>query len=340
MKKLLIYIIILSLSVFCLAGCALRSDAGTDAAAPVEQVEDQVFEPTAVRVGALTGPTAMGMAKFFKDLETEEYSNAYEYTLAGSADELTPLLLQGKLDIASVPVNLASVLYNKTEGGVRMLAVDVLGVLCIGEFNGDTVSDISDLRGQTLYASGKGSVPEYFLRYILSENGIDPDKDVVIEWKSEPGEIVALLNAQQRGIAMLPQPYASAAAIQLGEGYKNVLSVSDEWAKLDNGTSCTTAGIVVRTDFAEQHPEAVEEFLRQYSLSASWVNENADEAAVLCDELGIAKAPVAKLAIPECNIVCLTGDDMQSALSGCLGVLYGYDPASVGGALPGEDFYY
>lgn len=293
-----------------------------------------------VRLGAMTGPTGMGMVKVFRDADNSESRNPYTYSIMGAADELTPLVLQGELDIVSVPANLASTLYNKTEGGVRVLAVNVLGVLYIGEFNTEELNSVSDLKGKTIYATGKGSTPEYFLRYILTQNGIDPDNDVTIEWKSEPSEVVALLNAEQKGIAMLPQPYVTAAATQLGEGFRVAISLSDEWAALDNGTLCTTAVVMARTAFVEENPQAVETFLEEFAASAQWVNENVADAAALCGEYEIIKAPIAQKAIPNCNIVCITGSEMKDALSGCLQVIFDQNPKAVGGQLPADDFYY
>lgn len=289
----------------------------------------------AIQVGALTGPTAMGMVRLLEDGK-----DTYEPTILGAADELVPLILQGQVDIASVPANLAATLYNKTQGGITVLAVNVLGVLYIGEYNTENLQSLADLKGQTIYATGKGSTPEYFLRYVLSQNGIDPDKDVTVEWKSEPSEVVALLNAEQKGIAMLPQPYVTAAAAQLGEGFRVALSLSDEWANLDNGALCTTAVVMARKEFAEQNPEAVEQFLAELEASVAWVNENVEDAAQLCGDYGIIKAPVAQKAIPQCNLVCITGADMQQALSGCLNVIFEENPKAVGGALPESDFYY
>jgi len=290
-----------------------------------------------VRLGVMTGPTGIGMVKLFRDS-----GDVYSYTVVGSADELTPLFLQGELDIACVPANLASNLYNKTEGGVRALAVNVLGVLYITALNVDGLDTVADLKGKTVYASGKGSTPEYFLRYVLTQNGLDPDRDVTIEWKTEASEIVALLNQSQSGIAMLPQPYASVAQAKLGENFRIALSLSDEWAALNNGTLCTTAVVMVRTEFVEKHPEAVQAFLADFAVSAQWVNENVADATALCGEFGIltAPAPVVESAIPKCNIVCITGNEMKDALSGCLGVIFEQNPKAVGGAMPLDDFYY
>lgn len=290
-------------------------------------------ETTAVRVGALTGPTAMGMAQLLNQPE-------YTPTIVGTADELMPRILQGEVDIAAVPANLAATLYQKTQGGVTVLAVNVLGVLYIGELGGETVQTVADLKGKTLLATGKGATPEYFLRYVLTQNGLDPDKDVAIQWKSEPSEVVALLNAKGEGLAMLPQPYVTAAANQLGENFRIALSVSEEWEKLESDSRCTTAVVMARTAFVQEHPEQVQAFLEALSQSVQWVNEQPQEAAELCEQLGIIKAGVAKKAIPGCNLVCITGDEMKQALSGCLEVIYDQNPKAVGGKLPGDDFYY
>lgn len=290
-------------------------------------------ETTAVRVGALTGPTAMGMAQLLDELE-------YTPTIVGAADELMPRILQGEVDIAAVPANLAATLYQKTQGGVTVLAVNVLGVLYVGELGGETVQTVADLKGKTLLATGKGATPEYFLRYILTQNGLDPDKDVAIQWKSEPSEVVALLNAKGEGLAMLPQPYVTAAANQLGENFRIALSVSEEWEKLESDSRCTTAVVMARTAFVQEHPEQVQAFLEALSQSVQWVNEQPQEAAELCEQLGIIKAGIAKKAIPGCNLVCITGNEMKQALSGCLEVIYDQNPKAVGGSLPGDDFYY
>lgn len=290
-----------------------------------------------IRLGVMTGPTGIGMVKLFNEAE-----DTYSCTVVGSPDELTPLFLQGELDIVSVPANLAANLYNKTEGGVRTLAVNVLGVLYITALNVDGLDTVADLKGKTIYVSGKGSTPEYFLRYVLTQNGLDPDRDVTIEWKTEASEIVALLSQRKSGIAMLPQPYASVAQAKLGENFRIALSLSDEWAALNNGTLCTTAVVMARTEFVEAHPEAVEAFLSDFAASAQWVNENVADAAALCGEFGIitAPTPVVEKAIPKCNIVCITGSEMKTALSGCLGVIFEQNPKAVGGAMPLDDFYY
>lgn len=306
--------------------------------------ETPAEEPVNVRVAALKGPTAMGMVKLMSDSDAaaesgeETIGNTYEFTLAVSADEVSPKLMQGELDIACVPANLASVLYNRTEGGIVTLAVNTLGVLYIVE-NGNAVASMADLAGKTIVASGKGSTPEYALRYLLTENGIDPDTGVTIDWKSEHSECVASLASGAATIAMLPQPFVTVAQTQLPD-LRVALDLTEEWDALDNGSALLTGVVVARADFVKEHPAAVSDFLEQYSASVDWVNANTADAAELIGGYDIVDAAVAEKALPYCNIVCVTGTEMMDMLSGYLSVLWEQDAESVGGAMPNDDFYY
>lgn len=298
---------------------------------------------TDVRVTALKGPTAMGMVELMNEAESGAVNgNAYDFTIASAVDEVSPKLVKGETDIAAVPANLAAVLYNNTEGQVEVLAVNTLGVLYIVE-SGDSIGSVEDLRGKTIYASGKGATPEYALNYILTENGIDPEKDVTIEWKSEHAECVAALAEDADGIAMLPQPFVTTAQTKK-ETLRTALDLTEEWNKIQEseGTVSTlvTGVTVVRTAFAKEHPEAVADFMEAYQASVSYVTENTDEAAKLIGDYDIVPEAVAKKALPACNIVCITGDEMKEKLSGYLGVLKDQNPEAVGGELPGDDFYY
>lgn len=345
--------LVLALTVLlALSACGvIRSDDGptevAGAAQPAESQEAARPEGTApqpagedpvqtepIRVGALKGPTAMGMVHMMSD------DGVNQYTLAGSADELTPKLIKGELDIACVPANLAAVLYNKTEGQIVTLAVNTLGVLYIVENGGETVRSMADLKGRTLVAAGKGSTPEFGLRYLLEQNGLDPDKDVTVDWKSEHAECVAALAAGTADLALLPQPFVTVAQGKL-ETLRVALDLTAEWDALDNGSAMITGVAVARRDFVEERPELADHFLEEYAGSVDWVNENTAEAAELVAANGIIESPaVAEKALPHCNIVCLTGQEMVEKLSGYLRVLAEAAPESVGGALPGDDFYY
>ena len=287
-----------------------------------------------VRVAALKGPTAMGLVQLF-----DTHAEDYDVLIAGAADEVTPKLIQGQLDIAAVPVNLGSVLYNRTEGQVQLIAINTLGVLYVVEKGGESVNSLEDLKGRTIYATGKGSTPEYALTYLLAQHGIDIASDVTMEWKSEPTEVVALMAQSENAVAMLPQPYVTVAGAQV-EGLRVALNLTEEWDKLDNGSRLITAGIIVRKAFAEEHPDKVAAFLEQFAESAAYANENVAEAAALVEKYIGVKAPIAQKALPACNIVCIAGEEAAAILPGYLQTLYDLNPAAVGGALPGADFYW
>lgn len=305
---------------------------------PAPPQEDEAETPVTVRVAALKGPTAMGLVKVMHDDPHSALGPSYEFTLAGSADEVTPALIQGELDAACVPANLASVLYNQTEGEIVTLAVNTMGVLYLVE-KGNAVQSLADLKGKTIVAAGKGSTPEYALRYLLQENGIDPDGDVVIDWKSEHSECVAALASGAATIALLPQPFVTVAESKI-EDLRMALDLNQEWDALDNGSGLITGVVVARKAFVEEHPTAVDTFLDDYAASVDWVNENTADAAAFIGEYGIVDAAVAEKALPYCNIVCITGGEMKEKLSGYLQVLLEGNPKSVGGAVPEDGFYY
>lgn len=337
LRKFLTLCLTLAL-VLSLAACTQKP---ADDPAPDEAPEPPAQEtevPVTTRIAALKGPTAMGLVKLMSDVPSSVNGPLYDFTLAGSADEVTPALIKGELDMACVPANLAAVLYNKTEGAVQVLAVNTLGVLYIVE-NGESVQSLADLKGKTVVAAGKGSTPEYALRYLLSENGIDPDADVTLDWKSEHSECVAALASGQASIALLPQPFVTVAQSKL-EGLRMALDLTAEWDKLDNGSTLITGVIVARRDFVEAHPAAVSSFLTAYAASVDWVNANVSDAAALIGEYGIVDAAVAEKALPYCNIVCITGAELLEKLPGYLYVLCNADPAAVGGAMPDNSFYF
>ena len=289
-----------------------------------------------IRIAALKGPTAMGMAPMIT--EADNGDSPYAFTLAGSADEITGPLIQGALDIAAVPANLAAVLYNNTQGAVRVLAINTLGVLYIAE-RGDTIRSVQDLAGKTIYTAGKGSTPEYALNFILRANGLEPGKDVFIEFKSEHAECLAAILNDASAVAMLPQPFATTAAGK-AEDLRIALDLTAEWDKLGLDSSMITGVVIGRSQWIAEAPEAVSAFLRDYEASVAFVNANTAEAAGMIGDINIVPAAVAEKALPHCNITFIAGDEMKSRLNGYYEVLFEQDPASVGGKMPDENIYY
>ena len=294
-------------------------------------------ESTPVRVGALKGPTAMGMVQMMEDK-----ADAYAFTLAAAPDEIVPLLVKGELDIAAVPANLGSVLYNNTQGAVKALAINTLGVLYIVE-RGDTVHSVADLKGRTLVTAGKGSTPEYALNYILRGNGLDPEADLTVEFKSEHAECLAAMLQDESIVAMLPQPFATVAQAK-AQDMRVALDLTREWDALQAGAEAPSAMItgiaMARAAFVDENPEAVARFMADYAESVKFAQDDVEGAANLIGQFDIFEAGPARKALPFCNIVFIDGADMKDRLGGYLAALLDQDPAAVGGALPGDDFYY
>lgn len=320
---------------------AANTTAAETTAAETEASKGSVVRPdVTVRTGSLKGPTSMGLVQLMEKQEKGEALCDYEFTMVTAADELLGKVASGDLDIALVPANVASVLYNKTEGGISVIDINTLGVLDIVASD-DSIQSIADLKGRTLCLTGKGTTPDYVIHYLMSENGLS-ESDVTLEYKSEPTEVAAILKEQADAIGLLPQPFVTAACAQ-NENLKIVLDLTEEWQKVqgDGGSQLVTGVTIVRNEFLSDHPDAVTLFLEEHKESAAFANENPDEASELIAAAGIIeKAPIAKKALPYCNITCLTGDEMKAALSGYLQVLFDQDPKSVGGKLPEDGFYY
>ena len=348
MKKILSLLLAFSLALS-LAACGGSASSAASSAAVSEVAssaaaseEEEAAAPLSVteplRIAGLKGPTTMGLVNLLSMEQAGTAAMDYDLQLYGAADEIVPLLIKGELDMAAIPANLAATLYQKTSGGIQAVAVNTLGVLYVVE-QGDTVHSMADLKGRTILSTGKGTTPEYVLRYLLTANGLDPDKDVDIQYYSEATEVTAQMATTQDAIAVLPQPYVTAAGLK-DDTLRVALDLTAEWDKVAD-TQLITGVTVVRKAYAEEHPDVVAAFLADYAQSVNAANTDLDGTAALCEEQGVvAKAAIAKKALPNCNIVCLTGEELKADVSGYLQVLYDADPAAVGGVLPGEDFYW
>ena len=293
-----------------------------------------------VRVGSLKGPTSMGLVYLMDKAQKGETENHYEFTMTGAADELVGKIASGDLDIALIPANVASVLYTKTQKNVTVLDINTLGVLYVVASD-DSITSVADLKGKTVYMTGKGTTPEYVMNYLLKENGLAAG-DVDLQFKSEATEVASLLKENPDAIGVLPQPFATAACIQ-NEALKPVVDLTEAWTALnqDSGSMLVTGVTIVRSDFLRENRAPIQMFLEDHKESAQYAVDHLDETAELVVAAGIVeKAPIAKKALPYCNIVCMTGQEMKDALSGYLNVLYEQDAKSVGGQLPGDEFYY
>ena len=318
---------------------AEQSSAAEESSA-VEESSD-VEDSYVVRVAALKGPTGMGLAKLMDENTEGTSQNQYEFTLASAPDEILASIIKGEYDIAAVPTNVASILYNKTEGKVQMAALNTLGVLYVVTSD-DSITSIADLAGRTVYSSGQGAVPEIAFNYILEKNGLTAGTDVTVEYRSEHSELAALMASGEAEIAVLPQPFVTSVLMQ-NDKVHVALDLTEEWDKVTNSENQMTMGcIVVQKAFAEEHPEEMAAFMKEYQASVEYITDeaNLEDAAALIEKADIIKAAIAQKALPECNIVFIDGQEMQQIASGFLQVLFDSNPAMVGGKLPDEDLYY
>lgn len=356
-------VLALTLGLLCsgLAGCGQARNSGSAAESLVTestQTESTVADVTAestvasaeetsqntdgtvVRVASLKGPTSLGLLFLMDKAEKGETSNAYEFQMATGADEILPLMVKGDLDIALIPANVASILYHKTQGGVEVIDINTLGVLYMVSGEND-LADFTDLKGKTIYLTGKGTTPDYVLQYLLTANGMSVD-DVTLEYKSEATEVASVLAEDPTAIGLLPQPFVTAACMQ-NDALKVIFDLNEEWNKIQgvSGSSMVTGVTVVRKEFLEEHEDAVKSFMEEHKASAEAINADPTTGAALAVEAQIvAKEPIAQKAIPGCNITYMDKADMKQALSGYLDVLFHQDSLSIGGGLPESDFYY
>ncbi len=340
-----------------LAACSTQAPAEDSAppesTAPAAETQTPAAETAVpyqtVHLGLLSGPTGMGAAKMLADndeayaqVEAGTYEGGtllrYEVTLGSDpANDIVPRLTNGELDIAAIPTNLAATLYNRTDGGIKLLALNTLGVLHILE-NGDTVNSLADLEGRTLYATGQGSNPEYVLNYLLEANGLDPAADVDIQWLASE-ELTARMASGDIDLCMLPVPAATTVMMQNSD-VRDAIDLNDAWTESGAQGTFTMGCLVARTEWLEDNSELVPGILEEYAASIDYANSNPEEASALIERYGIVpKAAVAQAAIPQANMVCVTGEDMKG-IADYYQVLFDADPTSIGGAIPGEDFYY
>ena len=302
--------------------------------------ENADADGTLIRVASLKGPTSLGLLFLMDKANKGETANTYEFRMATGADEILPLMVKGDLDIALIPANVASILYHRTQGGVEVIDINTLGVLYMvsGE---DGLADFTDLKGKTIYLTGKGTTPDYVLQYLLNANGMSVD-DVTLEYKSEATEVASVLAEDPTAIGLLPQPFVTAACMQ-NNALKVIFDLNEEWNKVQgaSGSSMVTGVTVVRKEFLEENEEAVKAFMEEHKASAEAINADPATGAALAVEAQIvAKEPIAQKAIPDCNITYMDKAEMKQALSGYLDVLFHQDSQSIGGGLPESDFYY
>ena len=296
-------------------------------------------EPQTVKVATLAGPTGMGMAQMVVNGVDLGENVTTEFTVSGAPDQVTAGVISGDYQIAALPTNSASVLYNKTEGKVILGAVNTLGVLYVVADQSEGITTFADLKGKTIVASGQGSTPEYVLNYLLQKSGLTPGVDVTINWVAEHSEAVTQLVSGAATVAMIPEPFVTTVESKKAN-IITAIDVTKAWEAANNGSKLAMGCLVVNKEWAEANPKLVEKFMTAYQESVKNVNENPAEGAKNIVTAGImADATLAEKAIPNCNIVYISAADAKKSLSEYYNILAGFEPKAIGGKVPADDFY-
>lgn len=312
----------------------------TLAACGTKQDETKTTEPSTVsderevktKVAVLNGPTGLGLSKFKND-------RSYAYTVDYHSDpqEIVPLVIKGEVDIAAVPLNLAANIYKKTNGAVQMIAISTLGVLHVLSAD-ESIKNVADLKGKTVYATGQGSTPEYIINYILEKNGIDPEKDIDLQYKSAHNELATLAVEGKAEICILPEYFATKVALK-SEKMKKVIDLTDEWNKVSEA-QLAMGCYIARKEYIEANPEIIAEFIDFAEISTNYVNEIMLSTSFLLSEKLFETKEEAEQAVKGSNMVMITGEEMKQIAASNFEVLYNAAPAAVGGELPNDALYY
>lgn len=340
--KLRIFSLLALLALFCsfAVGCTQISDPEQGTESRTDEQTAAPATPTNVRVYTMNGTTGFGMAKLMEDAANGAFSTE-RYTFEVKSDfatQVLPALTNGDADIAAIPTNGAALAYNKTNGGVKVLAVNTLG--CLFVIGKDRVDSLSALNGKTVYAPAQN--PTFIFRYLCEQNNVNVTIDNTY---SAPADLATAVAAGEVDYAVLPEPMITVAknkAKAAGKTLNVSIDLTAEWDKLPGKKDTLVQGcVVVRTAFLEEHPETVANFLAAYEASVNYLSDNVEAAAALIVKHGIfAQEAVAKVAIPNCNVAFVDGAEMKAAMHTYLTILHGIQPSAVGGKVPDDAFYY
>ena len=326
-----------SLMLLIMVGC---SNPQVEAPAEVPNPETEVVQKEVIKIAALKGPTGMGMVKLMEDDENETSTLDYDISLLESPDDIVGKIISKEIDIAAVPTNLALTLYNKTQGEIQILAVNTLGVVYVLE-NGQEINSVADLKGKTMAASGKGATPDFVMQYILKQNNLEQDKDVMVDFSLQHAELAAAMAQGDVKLGMLPQPHVTTAMMK-NPDLRIALDLTKEYKDASGTDSSLPMGcIIVQKDFAESKKDVVEQFMVEYNASVDFVNEQSSDAAKLMEKFMILpNAAVAEKAIPYSNIVFIKAMDAKASLEEYYKILFDFEPKSIGGKMADDGFYY
>ena len=339
MKKLIAFALALVMALSMTACAKEEAQPATEAAPVVETtqaaVETEAAAAAPVNVMVLNGTTGFGMANLMDAAAKGEAAQDYHFAVETDASNIVAALANGSVDIAALPTNAAAAVYNKTQGKVQVLALNTLGVLYLVTDGSVAVESMADLEGQTVYAPAQN--PSFIFQHIVEANGVE---NVTIDnTYAQPADLNAAVASGKVAVAVLPEPMVTVARSQ-NPDLKVALDLTAEWDKVSQPGSLVQGCVVVRKEFVQENPVAVNTFLTEYGASIEALTTDVEGTAAKIEANGIfAKAAVAAKAIPNCNVCFIIDEEMHAALSQFLTIMHGVAPASVGGSVPGDDFY-
>ena len=327
-SKLIVSTLLLLAILFSLTACSSANDK-----APTLDAE------TPINIMVLNGTTGFGMAKLISDTNAGTAALNYNFSIESDASNITAALINGSADIAALPTNAASVLYNKTQGEVQLLALNTLGVLYVVTDDSESITSFADLKGKTVYAPAQN--PTFIFSYLCEQNGLKVGEDIIIDNSyAQPADLRTAVAAGEVSIAVLPEPMLTIAKSS-NSSLITALDLTEEWDKVSEPGSLVQGCVVVRKEFAESHPNEVAAFLTEYEASIMYLSEDGADVAGTIERSGVfAKGAVAAKALPNCNICFIAGEDMKAPMSAFLNIMFETQPASIGGSVPNDDFYY
>lgn len=331
MKKI-VSLLLAVLMIFSLTACQNDTANNSDKQTAEKKIECDIF--------VLQGPTGIGAVSLWDKAEKGETSIDYKFNMVAANEDIVAKVVNGDADIAAVATNVASNLYNKTNGNVSVIAINTLGVLNVVTKD-ENIKTIADLKGKTIYLPGQGANPEFITNYILEKNNLKVGTDVKLEFVGDGSELVPKIigDKENKVVVIAPQPVATTITVQ-DKNAKIAINLNDEWDKCTD-TNLVMGSVIVNNKFLKENPDAVKTFLKDYENSVKAVNADPKTAGTLCEKYGVVpKAAIATKAIPYCNIVCQTGAELKANLSAYLKFLFDIKPALVGEKLPSDEFYY
>lgn len=323
------------------AACGETNNTNTDNDTPDTSETPAPDSALEIKIYSLNGTTALGLAQMIDSVANKTATMNYNISLHAAADTITGPIVSGECAIAALPTNAAAKLYKASQGKVKLLALNTLGVLYLLQGEGESVSSLNDLKGKTIYLPGAGSNPEFITKALLESAGLKVGEDLIVDTTTyqSPDALQTAVVSGAAKLAVLPEPKVT-VTLTKNTSVTVALDLTSEWEKINGENTLVQGCLVVNTAFAEAHPAEIAQFLKDYEASVEKISSADDEAINMIVNAGILPAAaVAKKALPKCNICFIAGEDMKTPMNTFCEKIYAQFPAAIG-AVPDDNFYY